>query len=87
MNRTPIQRMVDRACGLPDDWQPSPRVMLECSSCKRTKSAEVDPTDPPGTAKIVMLCPECAKGDFSMIEYFDKDGKQILPSSSGDSRE
>jgi hypothetical protein len=26
-----------------------------------------------------MLCPECAKGDFSLVSYFDADGKQLLP--------
>ncbi len=77
--RSPIQRMVDRACGVPDDWEPPARVMLVCTQCHRAKDAELDPTDPPGTAKVVMLCPECARGDFSMIYYYDKDGKQLLP--------
>ena len=26
---------------------------------------------------LVMLCPECCKGDRSLIDYFDKDGRQI----------
>ena len=77
MRRTPIQRMVDRACGIPDDYEPPPRVTLECHKCGKTKDAEMDKTDPPGTAKVRMLCPACANGDFSMIDYFDKNGKQL----------
>ena len=84
--RSPIEMMVDRACGVPDDYVPPPRVTLECSGCKRTKSAPVDPTDPPGTARIVMLCPECAKGDRSLIDYYDKDGRQIDPDGKPMSR-
>jgi hypothetical protein len=58
-------------------------IKLECTGCGKTKSAAKDDTDPQGTAKIRMLCPECAAGDFSMIDYFDKDGRQLLP--GGDS--
>lgn len=76
-NRSPIERIVDRACGIPDDYEPPPRVTLECSGCKRTKDAAMDPTDPTGTARVVMRCPECAGGDFSMVDYFNKDGQQI----------
>jgi hypothetical protein len=63
--------------GVPDDHKPPPRVMLECTRCKRTKSAALDATDPPGCATIKMLCPECSKGDFSLVDYFDNDGRQI----------
>jgi len=77
-NRTPVGMMVDRACGIPDDYVPPARVTLECNVCGKTKNAAIDPTDPPGTAKIRMACPECAKGDSSMIDYYDKDGKQLL---------
>jgi hypothetical protein len=52
-------------------------VNLECTGCGRKRSAERDATDPPGTALIKMLCPECAKGDRSLIDYFDKGGRQI----------
>jgi hypothetical protein len=54
-------------------------VTLRCTGCKKEHRAEADPTDPPGTALIRLLCPECNGGDFSMIEYFDKSGKQLLP--------
>ena len=76
-NRSPMERMVDRACGIPDDYEPPARVTLECGKCKRTKSAPLDPTDPPGTARISMLCPECAGGDHSLVDYFDAGGRQI----------
>jgi Zn finger protein HypA/HybF involved in hydrogenase expression len=69
--------MVDQACGIPDDWEPPPRVLLRCTKCGKTKDAAQDATDPPNTAEIHMLCPECAGGDFSLIDYFDKQGRQI----------
>lgn len=59
-------------------------IILECTGCKRTAGGLNDPTDPPGTHKVRTLCPECAKGDFSMVDYFDKDGKQLLPEQCGD---
>lgn len=83
-NRSPIERMVDEACGVPADYVPPPRVTLECNVCSKTKSVPIDPTDPPGTAKVRMPCPECAKGDRVMIDYFDKDGKQIGLPPAGD---
>jgi hypothetical protein len=85
-NRSPIERMVDRACGVPDDYEPPPRVLLECPGCRKTKNIALDQTDPPGTARVLTQCPECVKGDFSSVEYFnakgqqiDLDGKPILP--------
>ena len=53
-------------------------VTLECGKCGVENLAPLDPTDPPGTARIKTLCPECAGGDFSLVDYFDKDGKQLL---------
>lgn len=85
MTRSAIQMMVDRACGLAPGWEnrlePREWVMLECPSCSKTKIAQKDETDPPGTAKVRAHCPECARGGKDgLIDYFDKDGKQLLPS-------
>lgn len=52
-------------------------IKLKCTGCGKEKSAELDPTDPPGTAVVKTRCPECAKGDRSLIDYYDKDGRQI----------
>jgi hypothetical protein len=55
-------------------------VLLQCGKCGLEKPAPLDPTDPPATARIKTLCPECAGGDFSLVDYFDKSGAQIFPS-------
>lgn len=62
-------------------------VKLECTGCGLKKTAKREPTDPPRTALIKMLCPECAQGDFSLIDYFDKDGKQLMVSASSPQHE
>ena len=54
-------------------------VILECPQCERIGTSKPNPTDPARTAKVRMLCPECGKGDFSLVSYFDADGKQLLP--------
>lgn len=88
-NRSPIERAVDRACGIPDDWEPPARITLRCPKCKKEKDAALDPTDPPGTVLVLTQCPECVGGDFGTVDYFDKDGKQIMgpfAANSGDSK-
>ena len=52
-------------------------VLLQCGKCGLEKPAPLDPTDPPATTRIKTLCPECAGGDFSLVDYFDKDGNQL----------
>jgi hypothetical protein len=64
-------------CGTPRDVGCDCWVELHCTKCGKNKMAQRDPTDPPGTAKVKMLCPECAGGDRSLIDYFDKLGRQI----------
>lgn len=82
-NRSPIERMVDSACGVPDDYTPPPRVTLRCPNCKRTMSAAMEKIDPPGTAVVETCCPNCAGNERREVFYYDKDGKQLL-SSDGD---
>lgn len=53
-------------------------VTLRCSKCRVEKLTEKEASDPEGTAVVLTLCPECAGGDFSLVDYFDKDGKQLL---------
>lgn len=60
-------------------------VTLKCNKCGMSRLTTLDESDPPGTARVECLCPECAGGDFSLINYFDKNGKQILvDQQSGD---
>ena len=86
-HRSPIEMMVDRACGFDPNATAAPRVTLRCPSCKREKDALLDPTDPPGTAVVLVQCPECHRGDKVEINYFDKSGKQVLVPLDGDDRE
>ena len=66
-------------CGKPKNQGCACWVLLECGGCGKKKYAERDETDPKGTERIRMLCPECAKGDCSLIDYFDKNGRQLKP--------
>jgi hypothetical protein len=65
-------------CGKPPGckcWDKT--VTLECKKCKKKKRVESDPTDPKGTARVLMLCPDCNPGDFDVLYYFDAAGKEI----------
>lgn len=62
-------------------------VTLQCPKCGTKKGAPLDPTDPPGTKTVRMLCPECCGGDFSLVDYFDKDGHQLLVDGCDTTRE
>ena len=77
MARTPIEIMIDRACGIPDNAVPLTPITLHCISCGRQQRAPRDPTDLPGTVVIKTRCPECVGGDFAEILYFDAAGKQL----------
>ena len=53
-------------------------VTLRCGKCGKTRRVERDKTDPPQTAEVHVLCPECVGGDFDEPTYFDRHGEQIL---------
>lgn len=53
-------------------------VRLECPKCGDAKTVERDNTDPPATAKVRTLCPECCDGDFAEVTYYRCDGTQIF---------
>lgn len=82
MTKLPIHTLIDAGvkcgkCGTPgvgtcDCW-----VKLECPKCKRTLTVERDETDPANCARIVTSCPECNRGDFALVDYFDAEGRQI----------
>ena len=75
--RSPIEIMVDRACGVPDDYEPLP-VLLSCPDCGRQRRTERVEGDPEGTIEISVTCPECGHGDKECdIEYFGADGQRL----------
>lgn len=76
--RSPIEMMVDRACGFDRAAaEKRPTVTLRCPTCQQTKAADLDATDPPGTAVVQVTCPKCNAGDFAEVIYFDASGKQL----------
>lgn len=80
MARSPIEAMIDKACGhVPS--APSPQretVTLHCPMCGQTKLALKAKTDPPGTVTIHAPCPKCVR-DYYGESYYDAEGKQIIP--------
>ena len=78
MARTPLEILIDRACGIPDNEAPPTPITLHCIACGRKQRARRDPSDLPGTAVVQARCPECVGGDFDEILYFDAQGKQIM---------
>ena len=77
--RSPIEMMIDKACGFDPSNPPKPKeypIDLHCPKCKETLKVDRDESDPEGTAKIETDCPKCATEDFK-ISYFDADGKLI----------
>ncbi|WP_269582018.1 hypothetical protein [Roseibium sp. Sym1] len=71
---TPIQQMIDAACGV----QPGDFVTLRCPGCKAEKRVRKDVTDPDGTAIVEFQCPDCNPGDFDIPTYFDENGIELL---------
>lgn len=80
MRRSPIEMMVDRACGFDPD-APSARqdfVILRCPECKKQRSVDREKSDPPGTVVVETSCLDCHKsGDFENVDYFNVKGEQI----------
>lgn len=76
---SPIERMIDAACGRPPGGKPSPQMItLRCPHCARTKPTTVEPIDPPGTAVIECMCDRCDTGGFKPeVSYYDAQGRQI----------
>ena len=82
--RSPIERMVDEACGTtPKQGHllPAGAVNLRCPRCARQIRVAKDETDPEGTETVVSLCERCDDGGNKSVEvlYYDKDGKQVIP--------
>jgi hypothetical protein len=82
MSTSPIDRMILGAvkcvrcgagygeCGC---W--STRITLRCPKCSRTKKADPEPSDPPGTAIVEATCDRCDDGGgFPEVHYYDAKG-------------
>lgn len=79
MIRSPIEMMVDKACGFdPSKVEPRDLVTLRCPTCKKEKPVDRDKSDPPGTAIVAVDCPDCNEGDFEDVHYYRADGTEII---------
>lgn len=82
MGRSPIEMMIDKACGLPPDWidnlPPRDLVTLRCPMCKKEMKVDRLDHDLPGTAIVEANCPDCPVDGFEEVLYFRADGTQIL---------
>jgi len=66
--------------GKSPQWATKPKLV--CPKCGKWVRCERDKSDPEGTTKIVVLCPECAThGGFEEIHYFDAAGKELQPAT------
>lgn len=84
--RSPIERMVDAAIGIPDWYEVKFRNMgtLSCSQCGHAENMRpFGISAPEGTARIVTsCCPKC-KVTVPFIEtYYDSSGNEIGRKSS-----
>jgi len=75
--QSPIDALIDKACGLPDDYTPPEMIEIHCTGCERSTKVPVDKSDPPGTVTANILCPECVVGDFDLPQYFDAEGNEL----------
>ncbi len=66
--RTPIDRMIDAACGIDPDRG---YVILTCPDCDRVKKVVRDETDHPKAAYVSYPCPGCRGESEPEVEYFD----------------
>jgi hypothetical protein len=78
--RSPIERMVDEACGIKngDVTASSELVTLVCPKCQRRAQVEKYETDPVGTTEVHVVCDRCNPGDFDVPVYFSADGQELF---------
>lgn len=61
----------------PRGWNLRRGITLVCPGCGKKQAGSRDPTDPPRTAVVTIICPDCDDGDFHEASYFDAAGAQI----------
>lgn len=73
---TPIEQMVDAACGLK---YPMPRqVWVSCPGCLGQFRVSANGYDPENAYRVEATCPDCSqKGAEMVYRYFDREGNEV----------
>ena len=74
---SPIEIMVDRACGVSEDKRKHRWPVLRCPKCKKSKRVSAGDTDPNTTAIVEFPCLECGSDGWECPRYFDESGAEI----------
>lgn len=82
MARSPIEMMVDKACGFSQE----DIVKLRCPACGKEKYVAREAHDLPGTHTIEANCPDCPADGFEEVLYFREDGTQIFDEDADESK-
>ena len=78
---SPIERMIDQACGVGEDHVPGAANMmvLRCGQCRRLQDVAREVWDPPTADVVEADCPRCAtENPTRCVTYYDADGA-IIP--------
>ena len=83
--RSPIEKMIDDACG----FKPENFIRLECPICRSSLLSERMPLDPPNAVKQSFPCPKCLTSASTpsgasltpneVIKFYDSDDQLINP--------
>jgi hypothetical protein len=77
--RSPIEMMIDQACGRIDDGTEAITVHLCCVACGKNKEIAAHEAWPDNTAIVQFdKCPDCAKCSASNVRYFDVMGEELF---------
>ena len=78
--RSPIEMMIDAACGVTPETMRKLMVRIRCPKCKREKSVKRDGIDPDEAEVMEFPCPACRPDGFEEDpRYFDAQGAEIIP--------
>jgi len=74
---TPLEALIDRACGIENPQDISKWVTLACTECLVEKRVPKDSTDPEKTERIEFICPDCKGSINGPISFFDGWGNPL----------
>jgi uncharacterized protein YbaR (Trm112 family) len=73
--RSPIEILIDKACGVTEE-KPPHVIMLRCPVCKKSKVVEKDEYDPPMSVLQEFPCPHC-RGPQDEVKWFNEEGEEL----------